>query len=369
MNNLNILPAYTEYFKLNTTTTSLQTAGSWMGTLLGAFIMQPIADNWGRKNTILVACFILFLGVILQAAAQNMGMFVAARIFVGVGSMISNAGAPTLLAELLPARTRGRILGIFFSCYYVGSLISSIVNYGSQNIESTWSWRLPSLLMCVPSILALSLLPFCPESPRWLIAMDRHDHALEVLIAMQGAEKQHVGRATEELHNIRAIMSKEAEQYPRNPWRELIATSGNRKRVFVAASFGVMIEMFGNFVVSFYLTNILDQAGVTNSRTQTQINVILNCFCFVVAIAGSFTLDIIGRRVQTLISITGMVVTLCIIGGLIKGKYIRKSHTYLYPQANLCKQSMARAQISLGSMVLLPSSSSSKASIPLLSRL
>lgn len=65
-------------------------------------------------------------------------MFVVARIIVGFGSAISNASAPVLLAELLPARTRGRILGIFFSCFYVGSLISAVVNYGSQGIQSTW---------------------------------------------------------------------------------------------------------------------------------------------------------------------------------------------------------------------------------------
>jgi hypothetical protein len=65
---------------------------------------------------------------------------------------------------------------------------------------------------------------------------------------------------------------------------------------------------------------ILTQAGITNTQTQTQIQVIINCWSFVVAIVGSFMLDILGRRPQLLGCIAGMVVTLFLIGGLIKGQ-------------------------------------------------
>lgn len=68
----------------------------------------------------------------------------------------------------------------------------------------------------------------------------------------------------------------------------------------------------------YYLTRILDQAGITNTRTQTQIQVIINCWAFAIAILGSFMLDILGRRTQLMISVSGMVTTLCLIGGLIK---------------------------------------------------
>lgn len=64
---------------------------------------------------------------------------------------------------------------------------------------------------------------------------------------------------------------------------------------------------------------MLDQSGITDTTTQTQINVILNCWSFAVAILGSFTLDIFGRRKQTLFSITGMIIFLYILAGLMKG--------------------------------------------------
>ena len=53
--------------------------------------------------------------------------------------------------------------------------------YGTFKTNSSWAWRLPSLLQGLPSILQFALILFAPESPRWLVSKGREDEALKTL--------------------------------------------------------------------------------------------------------------------------------------------------------------------------------------------
>ncbi|KAE9979068.1 hypothetical protein EG328_001100 [Venturia inaequalis] len=318
MSGLNILPQYKDYFHLNSKTQGLLTAGSWMGHILATPFIQYIPDKYGRKATITVSAFFCVIASIITTAAHNPATFILGRIITGFGSQISSGGAPTLVGEIVKPGRRGFILGLFFSCYYVGSLISASVNLGAVDIASTWAWRLPAILQCVPSVLSLCFLPFVPESPRWLIANGKSEEARETLAIVYG-QTDVDGLETSAIYTeIRSAIMYEKETYPRNPWKEITTGKPNLHRLFICVSFGIMLETVGNFVASFYLGDMLTLAGITNSTTQLQINVILSCWCFVVAVVGSYLLDIIGRRPQMLWSVLSMAVCLFAIGAMTK---------------------------------------------------
>lgn len=261
MNGLSVLTQYTEYFHLNTATTGLNNAGVWIGAVLSCLFMQPVPDRFGRKNAIYASIGVSIIGIIMQTAAQNIATFVIGRIIIGLGTQLAGAAAPTLLGEILPAARRGVVLGLFFSCYYIGSLLAAGINYRIVEIETTWAWRIPSVIQVVPSLISLALLSFLPESPRWLIFKGRVEEAREILTIVHGHSDVNSDETLAAAAEISAVLKREQELYPSNPWKELLSTKANQKRMFIMASFGIMVEFFGNFVISYVPLRIHSAAG------------------------------------------------------------------------------------------------------------
>jgi len=81
-----------------------------------------IVDYIGRRPALTAAAALTVCAAIIQAAAQNVGMFVTARILLGMGMGASTVSGPTYLAETLPLRWRALGLGVFFTFFYVGKL-------------------------------------------------------------------------------------------------------------------------------------------------------------------------------------------------------------------------------------------------------
>jgi hypothetical protein len=111
-------------------------------------------------------------------------------------------------------------------------------------IPSDWSWRLPSILQAVPSVIQVVFAFTVPESPRWLVSKDRSEEALEILIKYHAegdasAELPHL-----EIAEIRKALELENESRQRG-WAELFQSKGMRHRALVAAGLGVFVQYSG----------------------------------------------------------------------------------------------------------------------------
>jgi MFS family permease len=106
LNGLNILPSYTNYFNLNPATTGLNTGSVFIGGFFGPLVSGIMTDRLGRRPAIFWGSVAILIGVLLQTAAQDIAMFVVARIVLGLGNAISGIAAGVYLSETFASRYR-----------------------------------------------------------------------------------------------------------------------------------------------------------------------------------------------------------------------------------------------------------------------
>ncbi|TVY83652.1 High-affinity glucose transporter [Lachnellula suecica] len=301
LNGLNILPSYTDYFHLNPVTTGLNTASVFIGGILGPLVSGVVSDRLGRRPAIFWGSAITLIGVLLQTAAQNVGMFVVARIILGFGSALSGIAGGVYLSETFPSRWRAWGVGLLNDFYYVGALIAAGITLGTGQWQSTWAWRLPSLFQGVFSFLCILILPFIPESPRWLAHEDYFEVARTVV-----AQTNSNGDISDPV-----AVAVYKEIIDTIAWEKQEASTDRN----VAGPFSCIA---GNIIASYYLGPELDTAGITDPNDQLKANVVLNVWCLGCSIFGTHLLANWGRKPTAILSQCLLVACLFIIGGLSK---------------------------------------------------
>ena len=190
--------------------------------------------------------------------------------------------------------------------------------FGSFRIDNSWSWRLPSLLQGLPSIIQVVLVLFAPESPRWLVSQGREAEALRTLAYYHADGNEYVltcrlcNRCIEilrqdpvvqfEFNEIQAALEFDQTAAANVGWKSLFATPGNRKRMRIIIAVAFFTQWSGNGLLSYYLSKVLNQVGITNGSTQLLINGALQIWSFVGALYASYAVDRLGRRPLSLTS-------------------------------------------------------------------
>ncbi|KAF5655166.1 hexose transporter [Fusarium sp. NRRL 25303] len=318
MSGINIIPSYTEFLNLNTTTRALNVSANFIGWGIASLTMGPVVNAIGRKNSILVALLTKLFSIGLVAGSQNFAMFLSGRIILGVASGLSSIAGSTWLAETLPPKIRGLGLSITFSVYYVGALISAGITYRTAEIPGEWSWRLPILLQSMFSLICILCLFLTPESPRWLSHQDMMDETLQAIASIVANGDQSNQEVREQYQSVVDSRERERAEGKTASYTELFATRSARRRLMLAVSVAVIVMASGNNIASFFLGDMLTNAGITNRTTQLQINIVLQSWCLICAMIGTFLMDRAGRKTLCLSACVGMTILMFVIGALTK---------------------------------------------------
>ncbi|KAJ6257448.1 hypothetical protein Dda_7232 [Drechslerella dactyloides] len=251
-----------------------------LGAIVGLPLIPFISNKWGRRWTIIFGSVIMIIGAILQGCSQNFAMFVIARLILGFGIPYGIVGASSLIGETAYPKERATLTSVFNASWFIGAIVAAAITLGTFAMPNTWSWRIPSILQVVPSLLQIAFMPFMPESPRFLIQHDRIEeaHAFFVKYHAEGDANSELVKA--EIVQVQTAIKLELE-HAKLGWRELFRTRGNIRRSIVTGFLGLFTQWSGNTLISYYLVQILNQAGITNKGTQTRINLGQTCWQFV----------------------------------------------------------------------------------------
>ena len=174
-------------------------------------------------------------------------MFVLGRLFIGGVSAFFSASVPLLMTETAYPTQRADITSFYNCGWYVGSLLAAWVTYGTRNIDSSWAWRIPSLVQCC---LPLAILPgylYAPESPRFLISKGRGDEALAFLIKYHGEGDPDSLLAAFEYKEICDALELERRIKSQTSFSNMFKTKGNRHRSFITITLGLFAQWNGQY--------------------------------------------------------------------------------------------------------------------------
>ncbi|UZP36718.1 hypothetical protein NXS19_004534 [Fusarium pseudograminearum] len=244
-----------------------------LGGILGSSAISPVADTFGRRCGIAFGAALCCVGAAIQGASINIAMFIISRVIIGSGSVVvAGVGAP-YITEIAHPDQRSTATALFLTFYSIGSIIAGWCTFGTFRIDSTASWRIPSALQGLPSIIQLLLVWFVPESPRWLISKGRGQDALAMLTKCHGEGNELDPVVQLEYTEIEQTLTAEVSDYNIFTFlKDLGSTVGNRRRMFIMVWAAICSQMSGNAFVSYYLSPILHSVGLKSDLQQTLIN-------------------------------------------------------------------------------------------------
>jgi sugar porter (SP) family MFS transporter len=273
-------------------------ASALIGTVIGSLLAGIPGDRYGRRDSLRGMAVLYVISALGSAFGWNWTALVIFRFIGGLGIGGSSVLGPMYIAEIAPAKWRGRLVGFFQFNVVFGILLAYLSNYllGTMSFGATeWRWKLG--VSALPAAFFFLMLFGIPRSPRWLVKKGRIDEAREVL-RLTGEENYE-----QELKDI--VESIDAEHVT----SDSLFSAKYRFPVFLAVSIGMFNQLSGINAILYYLNKIFDQAGFSKVSGDLQ-SVAIGATNLVFTMIAMSVIDRVGRKKLLLIGSVGTAVCL-----------------------------------------------------------
>ena len=282
------------------------------GAIVGAMSAGVPGERFGRRNSLRVLAILYLASALGCALAWGWYPLVLFRFLGGLGIGGSSVLGPMYIAEIAPAKWRGRLVGLFQFNVVFGILLAYFSNYLVTLMHfGATEWRWMFGVADVPAALFLVMLFGIPQSPRWLVEKRRVDEA-RIVLQQVGEEN-----AEQELNDIRESMHFERVKEP------LFARKYSLP-IFLAVSIGMFNQLSGINAILYYLNDIFAHAGFSAVSGSLQAVAVGATNLLFTAIAMS-VIDRLGRKNMLLVGSVGTAA--CLAGVAVV--FFTSSHQYL----------------------------------------
>jgi SP family arabinose:H+ symporter-like MFS transporter len=272
-----------------------------VGTVIGALGAGQVGQRLGSRETLRITAALFLASAFGCGLAWNWSAFMFFRFVGGLGIGASSVLGPVYIAELAPAKWRGRLVAAFqlnvvfgVMVAYVSNFLIHLLNLGAAE----WRWQIG--VSAAPAVVFLVLLFSIPRSPRWSASKNRIDEALQVLTLMGDPDPE------AELADIRAALEQEhaAAHEPVFRWKY-------RFPLFLAISIGFFNQLAGINAILYYLNFIFTAAGFSQVSGYQQAMAV-GATNFLFTLVGMAFIDKAGRKTLLLIGAAGC--SVCLAG-------------------------------------------------------
>jgi len=151
-------------------------------------------------------------------------------------------------------------------------LVVAWIAWATSTIPNSWSWRTLALLQCMPALIQLTFIYWVPESPRWLISKERYEEAETILAKYHANGDRQNATVSFEFREIKETLRLEFEYKKTSSYLDFMRTKGNRYRLALLVSLGVISQYSGNALFSNYINLIYNSMGITEQSKKIPVS-------------------------------------------------------------------------------------------------
>jgi MFS transporter, SP family, sugar:H+ symporter len=302
-------------FQSSSSAVGFEVASMLLGCALGAFFAGRVSDYWGRRSVLIISSVLFLLSALGAGAAGAAWIFVAARVTGGFAVGAASVIAPAYIAEVAPARYRGRLATVQQIAIISGLFCAFLSNYllakaAGASTGILWfnqvAWRWMFWMQVLPSSLFFVSLLFIPESPRYLVVRKRERDASTVLTQLYGESEARI-----KLADISASLAQDRHR-PR--LSDLLNKVSGKIRPIVWVGIGLAsFQQLVGINVVFYYGAVLWQAVGFSESDALLINVLSGALSMGACLIAVMLIDKIGRKPLLWVGSLGMAIALILV--------------------------------------------------------